>query len=143
MMLFRILSSAGPLLLLLPGSRSSWYSSTFFLQIKLDILSRRYKLTRSQIATPLKLPMVTVLLLLTWIILCNTKYSNPSEIEVDRVSTSCLNNIIADDSCKTVSYSMAQRRTVINCLKNLWDKHKCKFNNSTLLNFILRFYKIF
>ena len=49
MIFFLILSSTGPLLLLIAASPSSLYSPTFFLPIKLDNLSRRYNPTSSQI----------------------------------------------------------------------------------------------
>ena len=57
--LFLILSSTGPLLLSIAARTSSLYSPTFFLPIKLDNLSRRYKPTSSQILAPSKLPFVT------------------------------------------------------------------------------------
>ena len=59
MIFFLILSSTGPLLLLIAASPSSLYSPTFFLPIKLDNLSRRYKPTSSQISAPSKIPIVT------------------------------------------------------------------------------------
>ena len=59
MIFFLILSSTGPLLLLIAASPSSLYSPTFFLPINLDNLSRRYKPTSSQISAPSKLPIVT------------------------------------------------------------------------------------
>ena len=55
---FLILSSTGPLLLLIAASLSSLYSPTFSLQIKFDNLSRRYKPTSSQILASSKLPIV-------------------------------------------------------------------------------------
>ena len=56
---FPILSSTGPLLLIIAASLSSLYSSTFYLPIKLESLARRYKPTSSQIVAPSKLPIVT------------------------------------------------------------------------------------
>ena len=59
MIFFLILSSTGSLLLLIAASPSCRYSPTFFLPIKLDNLSRRYKPTSSQISAPSKLHIVT------------------------------------------------------------------------------------
>ena len=59
MIFFLILSSTGPLLLLIAASPSSLYSPTFSFPIKFDNLSRRYKPTSSQISNPSKLPIVT------------------------------------------------------------------------------------
>ena len=56
---FLVLSSTGPLLLLIAASRSYLYSPTFSLPINLDNLSRRYKPPSSQISAPSKLPIVT------------------------------------------------------------------------------------
>ena len=65
LMLFLVLSSADPLLLLIPASPQSLYSSTFPKQIKLDNPSKRYKLISSQILAFVKIPIFTSLLLLT------------------------------------------------------------------------------
>ena len=59
MILFLILSSTRPLLLLIAASPSSLYSPTLSLPIKLDTSSRRYKPTSSQILVPSKVSIVT------------------------------------------------------------------------------------
>ena len=59
MILFLILSTTRPLLLLITASQSSLYSPTLSLPIKLDTSSRRYKPTSSQIVAPSKLSIIT------------------------------------------------------------------------------------
>ena len=52
---------------------------------------------------------------------------NPSKSEVGRVSKKYLNDIIADVSRKTEVNQWRNTARVINCFKNLSDKHKRKF----------------
>ena len=52
---------------------------------------------------------------------------NPSKIEVGRVSKKYLNDIIVDVSRKTEVHQWRNTAAVVNCFKNLQDKHKRKF----------------
>ena len=59
----------------------------------------------------------------------NTKrrFINPSKSEVGRVSKKYLNDIIVDVSRKTEVNQWRNTTTVVNCFKNLQDKHKRRF----------------
>ena len=59
MIFFTILSSVGPLLILIAVILSSLHSPTFFLPTNLDNFSRSHKPTSSQILTLSKLPIFT------------------------------------------------------------------------------------
>ena len=52
---------------------------------------------------------------------------NPSKSEVGRVSKKYLNDIIVDVSRKTEVNQWRNTTTVVNCFKNLQDKHKRRF----------------